>query len=97
VFGCNDSTAPNEPQPLKTTSSHESNVTAPAQVRFDSETGRMTIVSSQLSERIRAFYGLEPGEGGTGEAMITFVSGTSKAGTGGSFIDDGDTVVDYRC
>jgi hypothetical protein len=99
VFGCNDSTGPDEPQRRKASAQPEPSVSAgcPAQVRFDAETGRMTIVGPELSERIRAFYGLEPGEGGTGEAVITFTGQRAKVGENGSFIDGGDVVVDYRC
>ena len=53
----------------------------------------MVILSDELNARIRAFYGFEAGEGGTGEAVITFVGRVTHFRNDAQTDDDNSVVV----
>ena len=95
VLACEDATGP---EPAATSKVDPgSDGSCPRLVEFDRETGQMTILDPTLSEQLRAFYGVEPGAAGEGEAVIVFVGRTAKTGPDGEEILGADTVVNYRC
>jgi hypothetical protein len=99
ALGCNDSSGPQAPERLEKQDAPEPSAAgACPEITFDSETGRMTIQSGELCNRIRTFYGIGPNDAGTGQAVVVFTAdAASKAGGSGDVIRSGDMILNYRC
>ena len=98
VLACEDSTGPQQAGREKLDPEAGSAPAAvPQIVEFDPETGRMTILDQNLSNPLRDFYGVKPGNAGSGEAIIVFVGSASKTGQDGDAVEGGDTIVNLRC
>lgn len=95
VLACEDATGPEQAATSKVDPGNGGS--CPQLVEFDNETGRMTILDAQLSDQLRAFYGVQPGASGEGGAVIVFVGSQSKSGAGDDAIRGADTVVNLRC
>lgn len=95
VVACEDATAP-ETTPSKPDSGGTPGQSCPQIVEFDSETGQITILDENLSQRLRDFYGVEPGTNGEGQAVVVFVGSPAKSGAD-DVIQGADTVVNLRC
>ncbi len=95
VLACEDATGPEAAATSKVDPGTAGS--CPQLIEFDRETGRMTILDPNLSNQLRAFYGVQPGAAGEGQAVIVFTGTQSKAGADGDEIRGGDTIVNYRC
>lgn len=98
VLACEDSTGPQQAATAKI-DPHGSgtNGSCPQIVQFDRETGRITILDQELSSQLRAYYGVQPGASGVGEAVVVFVGAPAKAVDTGDTIHGGDTILNLRC
>ena len=80
AMGCNNSAGPSDGDAALAAQQGKSTCQHAPQVLFDPETGRMTIVSDELSDAIRAHLDIEEGESGRREATFVFRARVSKAG-----------------
>jgi len=65
VLACEDSTGPQQATSAKIDPSGSgANGSCPQIVQFDRETGRITILDPELSNQLRAYYGVQPGAAG---------------------------------
>ena len=98
VLACEDATGPQQATSTKIDPNGGGTAgSCPQIVQFDRDTGRITILDPELSNQLRAYYGVQPGAAGAGEAVVVFVGAAAKTGQAGDTIEGGDTILNLRC
>ena len=90
ALGCNNAAGPTDGDAARAVEQSKGTCDHAPQVLFDPETGRMTIVSDELSDAIRAHLDIENGESGQREATFVFRARVSKADQGDGWLTSED-------